>query len=72
MEVTTGRVVGGKVVVEGNALREGAMVTVLLDDQDDLALTAEQEALLLRSVQQADRGQVVDGWELLREIKSIR
>jgi hypothetical protein len=72
MEVTTGRVVGGKVVVEGDALREGAMVTVLLDDQDDLALTAEQEAQLLRSVQQADRGQVVDGWELLREIKAVR
>jgi hypothetical protein len=71
-EVVTGRIVDGRIVVEGDALREGAMVTVLLEDQDDLALTAEQEALLLRSAQQADQGRLVDGWELLREIKAIR
>jgi hypothetical protein len=29
MEVVTGRVVDGRIVVEGDALREGAMVTVL-------------------------------------------
>jgi len=58
--------------VEGDALREGAMVTVLLDHQDDVALTTEQQALLLRSAKQADEGRLIDRWELLREIKAIR
>lgn len=72
MEVVTGRVVDGRIVVEGDALREGAMVTVLLEDQDDLALSADQATSLLRSAQQADEGRLLDAWELLREIKALR
>jgi len=72
MEVVTGRVVDGRIVVEGDALREGAMVTVLLEDQDDLELSPDQAKSLLRSAQQADEGRLMDGWELLREIKAIR
>ena len=72
MEVVTGQVVDGKVVVEGDRLREGAKVTVVLDDEEEITLTAEQQKELLRSVEQADRGQVVDGWELLREVRSLR
>ena len=34
MKVATGKVIDGKVVVEGTALDEGAMVTVLARDDD--------------------------------------
>ena len=70
MEVVTGEVVGGKVVVEGGQLREGAKVTVILETDEEISLTDEQQEFLLRSVEQANRGQVVDGWELLREVQS--
>jgi hypothetical protein len=71
MEIVTGEVVDGKVVVEGGVLREGAKVTVVLETNDEPSLSPEQNELLVRSVEQANRGEVVDGWELLRELKSI-
>jgi len=70
MEVITGEVVGGKVVVEGGELREGAKVTVILETDEEITLSDEQQEILLRSVEQANRGQVVDGWDLLREIQT--
>lgn len=69
MEVVTGEVVDGKVVVEGNRLREGAKVTVVLENDEEFTLTEKQQEFLLRSVEQANNGLVVDGWELLREIQ---
>ena len=69
MEVVTGEVVDGKVVVEGDRLREGAKVTVVLENDENFALTEKQQEFLLRSVEQAKIGLVVDGWELLREIQ---
>ena len=72
MEVVTGEVVDGKVVVEGGNLPEGAKVTVVLENDEEYSLTDEQRKFLLRSVEQANRGQVVDGWELLREIQISR
>mgnify|MGYP003564517833 CR=1 FL=1 len=71
MEIVAGEVVDGKVVVEGGVLREGAKVTVVLETNDELSLSPEQNELLVRSVEQANRGEVVDGWVLLRDLKSI-
>ena len=70
MEVVTGEVVGGKIVVEGGQLREGTKVTVILETDEEIFLSDEQQEFLLRSVEQANRGQVIDGWELLREVQS--
>lgn len=72
MEVTTGTVVDGKVVVDGRPLREGTTVTIVVDEDNRECLTASQQASLLRSVKQAEQGRVVDGWALLREIKTKR
>ncbi len=72
MEVTVGTVVDGKVVLEGVPLPDGTRVTVLVEGEGDVALTEQQKALLLESADQAGRGQMIDGWELLREIKSKR
>lgn len=67
MRVATGRVVQGKVVVEGEPWAEGAIVTVVArDDEDTFEVSAEEERALLEAMAQADRGQVVS-WETLRD-----
>ena len=67
MRVATGRVVEGKVVVEGEPWAEGAIVTVVArDDEDTFEVSAEEERALLEAMAQADRGQVVS-WEALRD-----
>jgi hypothetical protein len=67
MRVSTGRVVGGKVILEGEPLAEGSVVTVVAREEDEtFDVTAEEEGALLEAIAQADRGQVVS-WEALRE-----
>ncbi len=69
MRVVSRKVVNGKVVVEGNPLEEGSMVTVLAqEDEEDIELTAEQEALLLKAIEEADKGDFIDGDQLLKEL----
>lgn len=67
MKIATGRVVGGKVVLEGEPLAEGAVVTVVAREGDEtFEVSPEEERALLEAIAQADRGQVVS-WEELRE-----
>ena len=67
MKVATARVVGGKVVLEGEPLAEGSVVTVVAREEDEaFEVTPEEERALLEAIAQADRGQVVS-WEELRE-----
>jgi len=67
MTFATGRVVGGKVVLEGEPLAEGSVVTVVARDGDEtFEVSLEEERALLEAVEQADRGHVVS-WETLRE-----
>ncbi|OGI42875.1 MAG: hypothetical protein A2150_02895 [Candidatus Muproteobacteria bacterium RBG_16_64_11] len=69
MRVTTGKVVSGKVVVEGEPLDEGAIVTVLApEDSETFELSPEAEAALLVAIGEADRGEVVGGDEVLRKL----
>lgn len=73
MKVATGKVVEGRVVVEGEPLEEGATVTVLARESDErFEATAEQEAELLASIAEAERGETVPAGELLRELRSDR
>ncbi len=67
MRVATGRIVEGKVVVEGEPWAEGSIVTVVArDDEQAFEVSADEERALLEALAQADRGQVVS-WEVLRE-----
>jgi len=67
MRVATGRIVEGKVVVEGEPWAEGSVVTVMArDDEQTFEVSADEERALLEAIAQADRGQVVS-WEVLRE-----
>ncbi len=69
MRVATGKVVAGKIVVEGDPLAEGSIVTVLAPENGEiLELNADDEAALLTSIEEAERGDVVDGEEFLREL----
>ena len=67
MKVSTGRVVGGKVILEGEGSAEGSVVTVVArEDDETFEVSSEEEDALLEAIAQADRGQVVP-WEELRE-----
>jgi len=71
--MASGKVVGGKVVLEGVALEEGTSVTVLAKDDDGgYDLTPEQEAQLLLSIAEADRGETVSADEVLAKLARRR
>jgi len=69
MKVTSGQVVAGKVVVEGEPLPDGAKVTVIArEDDETFTLSAEDEAEILASIAEAERGETVDADELLNSL----
>jgi len=72
MGIVTGTVVAGKVVVEGMELPEGSTVTVLAPDPDDeVRVTAEEEAELLEAIAEADRGETISAEELFARLDRI-
>jgi len=71
MVMTSGRVVEGKIVVDGDPLPEGAMVTVLTREADEsFVLDADAEAELLESIAEADRGEVVPAADVLNALRN--
>ena len=69
MKIATGNVVDGKVVVDGEPLEEGASVTVLArDGEKGFTLSPEEEAELLLSIAEADRGETVSAEEVLAKL----
>lgn len=70
MRVATGKVVDGKVVVEGASLDEGTIVTVLARDADEtFAVTPEQEAELLEAISEAEHGETISAQEHLEGLR---
>ena len=65
MRVTKGRVIGGRIVVEGEALDEGSSVTILLTEARTFTLSQDEEDALLDATAEADRGELVDAEEVL-------
>lgn len=69
MRVATGKVVGAKVVIDGAPFEEGASVTVIAAaDAETFELGPQDEATLLAAIAQANRGEVVDGAELMAKL----
>ncbi len=67
MKIATGKVVDGKVVMEGEAFAEGVVVTILAGEDDETFLASpEQEAALLAAIADVERGDTVSP-ELLFE-----
>jgi hypothetical protein len=66
MKIATGKVIGGKVVVDGVALEEGSRVTVLAREAEEtFELTPDEENELLLSIAEADRGDTLSLEEVL-------
>ena len=69
MRIATGKVIGGKVVIDGAPLEEGTSVTVLArDEENGFTLSPEEEAELLLSIAEADRGETISGEEVLAKL----
>jgi hypothetical protein len=69
MKLLTARVIDGQLDIPEGTLEEGVTVTILVpEDEQGFELTAEQQAELEQAIAEADRGEGMDGWQLLGEL----
>jgi hypothetical protein len=72
MQLATGTVIGGKVIVEGASLPDGTVVTILAREMDEtFEVPPELEAELAASIAEADRGEAISAAELLERLRRI-
>ena len=72
MQLAIGTVIGGKIVVDGDPLPEGAIVTILARETDEtFEVPPELEAELLESIAQAERGETISAEEVLKRLRRI-
>lgn len=70
MQVTTGTVVGGKIIVEGAPLVEGSLVAVLSRGPDEpFALSPGDENELLAAMAEIESGVFVSADEVLESLR---
>lgn len=70
MQVITGTVVDGKVVVEGLSLPEGTVVTVFArDEESPVKLPPAEEAELLEALDEADREEGISAEDLFDRLR---
>ena len=68
MRITKGKVINGHIEVENEILDEGSSVTVLVSDESTFTLTDQEEAALLDSIVEANRGDLLDANDVLRKL----
>ena len=72
MVITSGRVVAGKIIVDGEPLPDGIVVTVLSREGDEtFTLDPAAEAELLESMAEGDRGETVPADDVLRALRNL-
>lgn len=70
MRIATGTVIGGKVVVQGEALPEGTVVTVIaLEPTERFVIPRELESDLQASLAEAERGETISADLLLGRLR---
>lgn len=70
MQVATGTVVQGKIVIEGLSLPEGTLVTVLTRDiEPTTRLSPQEEGELLDALDEADREEGISAEELFDRLR---
>ena len=70
MQIASGTIVGGKVVVEGLSLPEGTVVTILArGDEVAVRLPPNQEAELLEALDDADHVDGISAEELFARLR---
>ena len=71
MKLATGTVVDGKIVLNGEALPEGTVVTVLAPEGDGTFLVPQDlEQELDESIAQSLRGEAIPASEVLRRLRT--
>ena len=69
MQVATGTVVNGKILVEGLSLQEGSVVAVVARGADEpFSLSAAEEKELLAAMAEIERGEYVSLEQLLESL----
>ena len=72
MKVASGKVIGGKVIVEAGVFDDGADVTVIArDDDEQFTASHEQEAALLAAIAEVENGQTITGTALVERLRSF-
>jgi hypothetical protein len=72
MQLATGTVIGGKIVVAGEPLPEGTVVTILAREAHEaFEVPPELEAELLESIAQAGRGETLPADEVVRRLRGV-
>ena len=70
MRVLTARFVNGRLDVPDGALHEGDVVTLILPDAEQVfELSEEERVQLLEAMARTGRGEGIDGWRLVEELK---
>ena len=70
MLITTGKVLGGTIKLDEKTLPEGAIVTVLAPEGDEtFELSAEEETKLLAAIAEAERGEMSDASQVLKQTR---
>ena len=70
MQIASGTIVGGKVVVDGLSLPEGTIVTVLArGDEVAVRLSPQQEAELIDALEEADHEEGISAEELFIRLR---
>ena len=69
MLITTGKVLGRTIKLDGKILPEGTIVTVLAPEGDEtFELRPEEEVRLLAAIAEAERGETTDASQVLKQI----
>ena len=70
MKLLTAKVIDGQLDLPEGVLEEGVTITLLVPEEDeDFELTEEQQEELAQALAEADRGEGVDGWQFLAELR---
>jgi len=70
MKMLTAKVVDGQLDLPAGTLEEGVTVTLLVPEHEEgFKLTEEQQEELAQALAEADRGEGVDGWQFLAELR---
>jgi hypothetical protein len=70
MKILTAKYVNGRLDLPEGSVREGDTVTLLVPEQEEeFSLTPEERSRLDAAIAQANRGEGIDGWSLLDELR---
>ncbi len=72
VKVLTAKVVDGALDLPDGLLRDGVTVTLLVpeSDREGFRLPSKEQERLREAIAEAERGETVDGWRLLDDLRA--